>query len=145
MQEILNALVGKTFIYKTKTISISKWKKVATTYVIFTDKQTYNFFESELKIFTHELRLVRGLENRQLEIKKASIKVNEYQLKTMETEQQEVKIVPIQEDLKNVLFDTIQKLQTDKSYIQQANAICNVVSQMINIKKLELLIKNKQL
>ena len=35
-------------------------------------------------------------------------------------------------------LDTIQKVQKDKSYINQANAICNVVSQMINIKKLEL-------
>ena len=114
MQEILNALVGKTFVYKTKTITITKWKKITSSYVVFTDKQTYNFFERELKTFTHELQLVRGLE-----IKNVPIQVKKHELKPMETEQQEIKNVPIQEDLKNVLFDTIQKLQTDKSYIQR--------------------------
>jgi hypothetical protein len=54
-------------------------------------------------------------------------------------EEKEKNFVPIQEsDLKIILLDTIQKVQKDKSYINQANAICNVVSQMINIKKLEL-------
>ena len=44
MQEKLNELIGKTFVYKAKTITITKWKKLTTTYVIFTDKQIYNFF-----------------------------------------------------------------------------------------------------
>ena len=41
-------------------------------------------------------------------------------------------------DLSEILLDTIQKVQKNKEYINQANAICNVVSQMINIKKLEI-------
>jgi hypothetical protein len=63
-------------------------------------------------------------------------------------EEKEKKIVPIQEtnlNIRNVLFDTLERVRTDKSYIPQANAICNVVTQMINIQKLELSIKTKKL
>ena len=79
------------------------------------------------------------LEKRQLELKNVSIQVKKDELKPNKMEENEKNIVPIQEnDLSVILLDTIQKVQKDKTYINQANAICNVVSQMINIKKLEL-------
>ena len=53
--------------------------------------------------------------------------------------------VLIQENnLSTILLETIEKVQKDKTYINQANAICNIVSQMINIKKLELHILNSK-
>ena len=79
------------------------------------------------------------LEKRQLELKNVSIQVKKDELNPNKMEENEKNIVPIQEnDLSVILLDTIQKVQKDKTYINQANAICNVVSQMINIKKLEL-------
>jgi hypothetical protein len=145
MQERLDLLIDKKFNYKDKVITITKWKKVGVTYVIFTDKQTYNFFESEIDLFIDNLISVRVklkegvLEKRQLELKNVSIQVKKDELKPKKMEENEKNIVPIQEnDLSVILLDTIQKVQKDKTYINQANAICNVVSQMINIKKLEL-------
>ena len=81
-----------------------------------------------------------AFEKRQLELKNVSIQVKKDELKPNKMEENEKNIVPIQEetDLSIILLDTIQKVQKDKTYINQANAICNVVSQMINIKKLEL-------
>ena len=79
------------------------------------------------------------LEKRQMELKNVSIQVKKDELNPNKMEENEKNIVAIQEnDLSVILLDTIQKVQKDKSYINQANAICNVVSQMINIKKLEL-------
>ena len=145
MQERLDLLIDKKFNYKDKIITITKWKRVGTTYVVFSDKQTYNYFESEIDLFIEELlplrvKLKEGvLEKRQLELKNVSIQVKKDELKPNKMEENEKNIVPIQEnDLSVILLDTIQKVQKDKTYINQANAICNVVSQMINIKKLEL-------
>jgi len=145
MQERLDLLIDKKFNYKDKIITITKWKIVGTTYVVFSDKQTYNFFESEIDLFIEQLQPVRVklkegvLEKRQLELKNVSIQVKKDELKPNKMEENEKNIVPIQEnDLSVILLDTIQKVQKDKTYINQANAICNVVSQMINIKKLEL-------
>ena len=145
MQQKLNLLIDKKFSYKDKIITITKWKRVGTTYVVFSDKQTYNFFESEIDLFIDNLLPVRVklkegvLEKRQLELKNVSIQVKKDELNPNKMEENEKNIVPIQEnDLSVILLDTIQKVQKDKSYINQANAICNVVSQMINIKKLEL-------
>lgn len=145
MQERLDLLIDKKFNYKDKIITITKWKKVGVTFVVFSDKQTYNFFESEIDLFIDNLIPVRVklkegvLEKRQLELKNVSIQVKKDELNTNKMEENEKNIVPIQEnDLSVILLDTIRKVQKDKTYINQANAICNVVSQMINIKKLEL-------
>ena len=148
MQQKLNLLIDKKFNYKDKIITITKWKRVGTTYVVFSDKQTYNFFESEIDLFIDNLLPVRVklkegvLEKRQLELKNVSIQVKKDELNPNKMEENEKNIVPIQEnDLSVILLDTIQKVQKDKTYINQANAICNVVSQMINVKKLELQLK----
>ena len=42
-----------------------------------------------------------------------------------------------------VLFETLEKVRVDKDYIPQANAICNVVSQMINVQKIEMQLKKR--
>lgn len=133
MQQKLNLLINQKFNYKNKIITIIKWKKVGITYVVFTDKQTYNFYESEIDLFIEQLqpvivKLKEGvLEKRQLELKNMKVKQTYSNIE----EKKET-------DLSVILLDTIQKVQKDKTYINQANAICNVVSQMINIKKLEL-------
>lgn len=128
MQQKLNLLIDKKFNYKDKIITITKWKKVGVTYVIFTDKQTYNFFETEIDLFIDEL--IDYTEKP----KKQFIMENTLNVRTVSEQQT---------DLSVILLDTIDKIQKDKNYIGQANAICNVVTQMINIKKLELQLKKK--
>lgn len=136
MQQKLNLLIDKKFNYKDKIITITKWKKVGATYVIFTDNRTFNFYDSEIELFIDELTPVR--------VKFKEGVLEKTQLKNSEMEEKEKNIVPMQEnDLSVILLDTIQKVQKDKTYINQANAICNVVSQMINIKKLELQLSRK--
>ncbi len=139
MLEKLNQLIGIAFEYRGKNIVISKVKYVGTSFVVFTNRQTMNFFENEVEPFISELKPF------QEKIKIAPIQVKKDELKPNKMEENEKNIVPIQEnDLSVILLDTIQKVQKDKTYINQANAICNVVSQMINIKKLELQILNNK-
>ena len=154
MIQQLKELIGRKFSYKDKEILIKNTKRVSGVYVILTDKKTYNFFESEIPFFLKEIveipkvKLKEGvLEKRQLELKNVSIQGKKHELNTNKMENNEKNIVPIQEanlNVRNVLMETLDKVRTDKSYIPQANAICNVVAQMINIQKLELSIKNKK-
>lgn len=133
MQQKLNLLINQKFNYKNKIITIIKWKKVGITYVVFTDKQTYNFYESEIDLFIEQLQPVI------VKLKEGVLEKRQLELKNMEVKQTYSNIEEKKEtDLSVILLDTIQKVQKDKTYINQANAICNVVSQMINIKKIEL-------
>lgn len=154
MIQELKELIGRKFSYKDKEILIKNTKRVSGVYVVITDKKTYNFFESEVPFFLREIveiprvKLKEGvLEKRQLELKNVSIQEKKHELNTNKMENNEKNIAPIQEanlNVRNVLMETLDKVRTDKSYIPQANAICNVVAQMINIQKLELSIKNKK-
>jgi hypothetical protein len=125
----LKELIGKSFLYKGVEITINDVKLVSTTYVVKTNKRAYNFFESEVETFLSELKNV-------------PIQVKRQEFKPTKMENIEKNIVTIQQtDLSEILLDTIYKIQTDKEYVQQANAICNVVTQMINVKKLEIQLK----
>ena len=151
MIDQLKELIDKKFLYKENEIIIKNIKKVSGVYVILTDKNTYNFFESEVPVFLKELcelprvKLKEGvLEKRQIELKNVSIQVKNMEVKPNEMEKMTEKIVPIQQsnlDIRNVLFETLERVRSDKSYIPQANAICNVVTQMINVQKLEMQLK----
>ena len=125
----LKELIGKSFLYKGVEITINDVKLVSTTYVVKTNKRAYNFFESEVETFLSELKNV-------------PIQVKKQELKPTKMENIEKNIVTIQQtDLSEILLNTIYKIQTDKEYVQQANAICNVITQMINVKKLEIQLK----
>ena len=154
MIQQLKELIGKRFFYKEKEILIKNAKRISGVYVVLTDNKTYNFFESEVSFFLKEIveiprvKLKEGvLEKRQIELKNVSIQEKKHEVNTNEMENKEKNIVPTQEanlNVRNVLMETLDKVRTDKSYIPQANAICNVVAQMINIQKLELQIKSKK-
>lgn len=124
MESKLDALVGKEFFYKDKNILITKWKKVAVSYVVFTSSQTYNFFETEIDNFILELKDKKEVKEL-LAPKKTDI------------------ISPESKTLSETLLETLNMVKTDRNYIPQANAICNIVSQLINIQKIELQIRKK--
>jgi hypothetical protein len=136
MQQKLNLLIDQKFNYKDKVITITKWKKVGVTYVVLTDKQAFNFYLSELVIFLDELQPVR------VKLKEGVLEKRQVELKNMEhTPNTPNTLSEKSTDLSEILYDTIDKVKKDKNYIGQANAICNIVSQMINIKKLEIQLK----
>lgn len=132
MLENLKMLIGKKYKYRGIDITIKNVKIVSGIYIVFTDKRTYNFFENETNVFINEL-------------KNLPIKEKKYEIKPMEEQIIQTKNTSTQDaDLSSILLETISKVQRDKTYIAQANAICNVVTQMINIKKLELMIQSKK-
>ena len=137
MIEKLNELVDKEYNYKGVNILIKKVKCVSGTFVVMTDKRTYNFLKDEVDIFISELK----------DKKNVSIQVKKEELNPNKMEENEKNIVPIQEEnnlnIRSILFETLEKVRVDKNYIPQANAICNVVAQMINVQKIEMQLKKK--
>jgi hypothetical protein len=138
MIEQLKELVGRRFSYKENEILIKNVKKVSGVYVVLTDNKTYNFFEKEVPFFLKDIselpkvKLKQGvLEKRQMELQNTP-------------KQQNIVSENVQFDVKSVLIETIEKIRSDRDYIPQANAICNVVTQMINIQKLEIQIKKQK-
>lgn len=122
MLEKLEILIGNKYLYQGKEITINKVKKISASFVIITNIRTFNFYESEANTFISELKQVNTFKT----------------LPQMESNTTEVK----EDKLQQVIFDAIAKVKNDKEYVQQANAICNLTSQLINIKKLELQIQS---
>lgn len=139
MIQELKELIGKRFSYKDKEILIKNAKRVSGVYVVLTDSKTYNFFESEVPFFLKEIIEIPRvkLKPEALEKRKMEISKKESELSNTQTDVQTF-------DINSVLIETIEKVRKDRSYVQQANTICNVVTQMINIQKLELQIKSKK-
>jgi len=139
MIEQLKELIGRKFSYKDKEILIKNVKKVSGVYVILTDQKTYNFFESEVPFFLKEI-----VEVPRVKLKPEAIEKRKMELANKESEISTTKVYVNNFDINSVLIETIEKVRKDKTYVQQANTICNVVTQMINIQKLELSIKSKK-
>lgn len=139
MIQELKELIGKRFSYKDKEILIKNAKRVSGVYVVLTDSKTYNFFESEVPFFLKEIIEIPRvkLKPEALEKRKMEISKKESQPSNTQTDVQKF-------DINSVLIETIEKVRKDRSYVQQANTICNVVTQMINIQKLELQMKSKK-
>lgn len=139
MIEELKELIGKRFSYKDKEILIKNAKRVSGVYVVLTDSKTYNFFESEVPFFLKEI-----IEIPRVKLKPEALEKRKMEIAKKESEPSNTKADVQTFDINSVLIETIEKVRKDRSYVQQANTICNVVTQMINIQKLELQIKSKK-
>ena len=138
MIEQLKELIGRKFSYKDKEILIKNAKRVSGVYVILTDHKTYNFFESEVPFFIKEI-----IEIPRVKVKPEALQIRKMELQNNQSKTEIIRTENLNFDIKGVLFDTLEKVKSDKAFIPQANAICNVVTQMINVQKLEMQLKNK--
>lgn len=139
MIQELKELIGKRFSYKDKEILIKNAKRVSGVYVVLTDSKTYNFFESEVPFFLKEI-----IEIPRVKLKPEALEKRKMEISKKESEPSNTQTDVQTFDINSVLIETIEKVRKDRSYVQQANTICNVVTQMINIQKLELQIKSKK-
>lgn len=139
MIQELKELIGKKFSYKDKEILIKNAKRVSGVYVVLTDSKTYNFFESEVPFFLKEI-----IEIPRVKLKTEALEKRKMEISKKESEPSNTQTDVQTFDINSVLIETIEKVRKDRSYVQQANTICNVVTQMINIQKLELQIKSKK-
>ena len=129
----LNTLIGQPKSFKGKNITITKFKEVSgTNVVIFKEEGAVlaNLLNSEIDNFLLELSepLPKELTLQQMAIPEQKLKIFE---PTKENE-----------TVKEALLDTLKKVKSDPSYIPQAQAICEVVNQIVNVQKTEIQMLN---
>lgn len=112
------------YVFNNKKLKIKDLKEVNGKTVLYTNIRTFVFDnKSGLDDFINELK----------PYKEKSIVAKE-----------ETNIDNTYEDyIKKTLFEAINNVKDNPNYVKQANAICNITTQLINIKKLELQFKNK--
>jgi hypothetical protein len=155
MEEVLNRLLQKQFDYKGKLIVIKSWKKVNSIYVVICDKRTYNFYENEIVEFVNSLQELR-VKLKEGVLEKRQKELNQKKMENQKLEKVEEFKEPINSDfnatepkkedfdIKEVLYQAIRDVKANKGYIPQANTICNITTQLINLKKIEFLISSKK-
>lgn len=127
-KEKLDSIVNKTFSYRNENVTITKYKPVnGTNTVIFLNHRPKNLLNNELEMFFNELL-------------DPAIKNNSFVPNIEVPKENVISFQPTKdnETLKQTLMETLKKVKDDATYIPQANAVCNVVSQMVNIQKEEL-------
>lgn len=118
--EKYKAYIGNKYSYRKNNIEIKNIKNISGNVVVITSGKTFAFYEHEINKFFNELKPYKKmLSNKTTLIKQEN---ND------------------QDEIKSLLFEAIKRVKDDKNYVAQANAICNITSQLISIKKLE---KNK--
>lgn len=127
----LDEVVGKEFNYKGKDVTITKYKDVGgTNIVIFMDDRPTNFLLSEIDDFLKDL-----YPPLKKEVTPAQIVVPKNDLLVFEPTREN-------NEIKNMLLETLRRVKEDKDYIPQAQAVCGVVNQMVNIQRTEIQMLN---
>lgn len=122
----LDAIVGKTFNYKGKNITIDKYKLVSGTNVVVFMPSPIYFLNSEIEGFLDSL-----FDPFEKPITEAQVLVPKKELLIFE---------PTAENktIKETLLATLQKVKDDPTYIPQAKAVCEVVNSLIDVQKNEI-------
>jgi hypothetical protein len=123
-------LEKKHFCYKNQNITVDKIKDVnGSNIVVFIDNRPRNFFISEYEKFLDELSDPKPpKENYALSPK---IEVEKSEMMSFEPTKENSQI-------KIALLDALKLVKEDPKFIDQANAICNIAGQMINLQKEEI-------
>ena len=122
----LDAIVGKTFNYKGKNVTIDKYKQVGGTNVVVFMPSPINFLNSEINDFLDSL--FDPIEKVKTE---AQILVPKKELLLFE---------PTAENktIKETLLATLEKVRDNAAYIPQAKAVCEVVNSFVDVQKNEI-------
>jgi hypothetical protein len=146
IKEKLDALVGKTKIYKNKEIVIKSFKEINNTIVVITNAHSHAFKNSEINLFFNDLKDPSDMNNQKLsfepKIKEssevaASPKTNEIVINGYQPSEEN-------KTLKSSLLDVLLDLKNNPSEetFQKSKEICNVANTMVNIQKAEIQLIN---
>ena len=135
MQDKLNQLVGKDFLYKGNQYRVKKVKEVRQRAVIETDKRSFVFAEAEFDDFMEEIDI------RELSVfEKNTVKVvPENKVHDVEIVQSNNVAVRMIDSLM-VVFDELSNSPTDETY-KKAKAMVDVSGAVVNAQALQLRLK----
>lgn len=123
----LDALVGNTYQYKGKNITIERYKKVGYTNTVIFAPGPINLLDGEVSEFIENLG--------ELIEKKSFVPAPQPK---KETQVVSFESTPENKAIKATLMETLEKVKADPSYIPQAKAISDVVKNLVDIQKNEI-------
>lgn len=126
LKKQLDAIVGKTFNYNGKNVNIDGYKEVGGTNIVVFMPKPRNFLINEIPDFLFDL-----MEPLEKDLTPAQVGVPKNELQVFEPTKENATV-------KATLLETLAKVKEDKDYIPQAQAVCNVVSQIVNVQKTEI-------
>lgn len=128
----LNAIIGVPYSYKGKNITIEKVNVVSSGNIVIHagGRVLCNLFPSEINDFIQEL-----FEPLQTELNENQIAVGKNELKVFEPTKEN-------QEVKETLMEVLRKVKGDATFIPQAEAVCNVVGQIVNVQKTEIQMLN---
>lgn len=128
----LNALIGIEYSYKGKNITIEKVNIVSSGNIVIhaSGRVLCNLFPSEIDDFIEEL-----FEPLDKDLKQTQIAVGKNEMVIFEPTKESTEV-------KETLLEVLRKVKTDPSFIPQAEAVCNVVNQIVNVQKTEIQMLN---
>ena len=122
----LDAIVGKTFNYKGKNITIEKYKLVNSTNTVIWAPTPMNLWNNEVPEFLDNL-----FEPTTKPTTAKQVLVPENKLIVFEPTAEN-------QTIKATLLETLAKVKNDATYIPQAKAVCEVVNSLIDVQKNEI-------
>ena len=127
-KEKVDNILNKEYLYKGKKIKIDRYKDVSGVNIVFfqEDRVVKNILTTELDEFIGQL-----FEPTEKELSPTQIAVPENKIVVFQPTAES-------KEVKETLMDTLKKLKENKDYIPQAEAICQVVSQIVNVQKTEI-------
>ena len=126
----LDAVLGKTFKYKGKVITLKSYKDINGTVAVLTDKQTITKYAYEINNFVQQLEPTDMLPSAPDD--KGSSPAETPQSFSYQKS-------PIHIKLENALSKMIDQVEASEKAIPQAKALCDITNSMVNLEKQQIL------
>lgn len=136
----LDQLIGKSYKYKGKIITIERYKVVGSTNIVVFTPIAFNFYLSEAEEFIIELgteltpmekSIFPSTFNDSANAPSNAVSTNNSQLRMIEPSKDVL-------TLKDALLDIVRKVSEDKEFVPQAKVICEAVNSFVALQKNEI-------
>jgi len=146
MQNKLNQLMNKRFLFENKQFEVLETKIVNYKATILTDRRTFVFFEKELDAFMDDIEFVKGDKvsfvpaKKDIDTKTSFLNDNtakeSHDVEIMQSADVQAKMI----DKLMAVFDEISKNPTEETY-KRAKAMVDVSGAVVNVQVLQLRLK----
>lgn len=151
--EALDQLIGKSFKYKGKKITLERYKVVNNSNIVVFTPSPINLYPSDALLFLTQIGeplsdepepIVRSLPSKVNEVQKEDSNEAVEDTKAQSAElanQREFRMMEPSNDvvtLKNALLEMVKKVSEDKEFVTQGKVICEAVNSFAALQKNEI-------
>lgn len=140
-QQLLN-IRGEYIKYDTKTYGVINFKKMTGSIVIYTDKRTFNFLNSEIDDFLENIEVIETKQPFKANIAASAFNIDSSTEKLPTIKENKslalYQQTDAQKQIQSSLLDMLKKVQENPKIIPQAKAVCEIANAMVNMEKTQI-------